>query len=60
MNTPEPRASLIGIRTAMLLYAFLVLASVLTLKGPALALALIIVLGLAVKSYVHHLRSHLE
>ena len=48
---------MISIRTAMLLYALLVLASVLTLKGTPLALALIIVLGLALKSYVHHLRS---
>lgn len=52
--------SLIGIRTAIALYALLVLASVLTLKGAPLALALIIVLGLAVKSYLHHLRSRLE
>ncbi len=60
MNTPEPHESLIGIRTAMLLYALLVIASFLALKGTALALALIIVLGLAAKSYVHHLRSRLE
>ena len=60
MNMPEPRASLIGIRTAMLLYVLLVLASVATLKGAPLALALIIVLGLAAKSYIHHLRSQRE
>lgn len=41
------------------LYAVLVVISVLTLKGAALALALIIVLGLAAKSYVHFLRSRL-
>jgi hypothetical protein len=44
----------------MLLYVLLALASVFSLKGTALALALIIVLGLAIKSYVHHLRSRLE
>jgi hypothetical protein len=52
--------TLIGIRTALALYSILVLASALLLKGPALALALIIVLGLALKSYLHHLRSRLE
>lgn len=51
---------MIGIRTALLLYALLVLASVLTLKGTPLALALIIVIALAVKSYLHHLRGRLE
>jgi hypothetical protein len=44
----------------MVLYALLMLAAVLTLKGTALALAVIIVLGLAVKSYVHHLRGRME
>ncbi len=52
--------TLIGIRTAMVLYGLLLLASVLTLSGAALALALIVVLALAVKSYLHHLRSRLE
>ena len=51
---------MIGIRTAFALYALLVLASLLTLKGTPLAVALIIVLGLAAKTYVHHLRSRLE
>ncbi len=60
MNAPEPGSSLIGFRTALVLYALLVVAAVLTLKGAALALALIIVLALAAKSYVHHLRSRLE
>ena len=60
MNTPEPSGSAISFRTAMILFAVLAITSVLTLKGPALALALIIVLGLAAKAYVHHLRSRLE
>jgi hypothetical protein len=51
---------MIGIRTAIALYAVLVVASVWTLKGTPLALALIIVFGLAVKTYVHHLRSRVE
>ncbi len=51
---------MIGIRTALILYALLVIASLVTLKGTPLALALIIVIALAVKSYVHHLRSRLE
>ncbi len=44
----------------MILYALLVIASFATLKGTALIVALIIVLGLAVKSYLHHLRSRVE
>ncbi len=51
---------MIGIRTALILYALLVIASLVTLKGAPLALALIIVIALAVKSYVHYLRSRLE
>jgi hypothetical protein len=44
----------------MALYAILVVASFLTLKGMALAIALIIVFALAIKSYVHYLRSRIE
>ncbi len=40
----------------MILYAVLALAAVLSLKGSARILALIIVGGLAAKSYVHFLR----
>ncbi len=60
MSAPEPIRTLIGFRTAIFLYALLVIASALTLKGTALALALIIVLGLAAKSTVHYFRSKLE
>jgi hypothetical protein len=42
------------------LYALLVGAAFATLKGTALIIALIIVLGLAAKSYVHHLRGRIE
>ncbi len=58
--SPEQPRSLIGFRTAMILYGVLVVASFAKLKGTALALALIIVLALAAKSYVHHLRSRIE
>lgn len=51
---------MISIRTALILYGLLTVASVLTLHGTPLALALIVVLGLAAKTYVHHLRSRLE
>jgi hypothetical protein len=60
MNPPEPSRSLIGLRTAMILYAILVIASFATLKGIALAIALIVVFALAVKSYVHYLRGRIE
>ncbi len=44
----------------MILYGLLVVASVATLRGTALIIALIIVFGLAVKSYLHHLRSRVQ
>lgn len=47
-------------RIAALLYAVLVAISIATLHGKALAFALIIVLGLAVKSYVDYLRRRLD
>ncbi len=60
MSVPEPHRSVIGIRTALILYALLIVASFATLKGTALVIAVVIVLGIAVKSYVQHLRSRLE
>lgn len=51
---------MINLRTALILYALLVIVSLVTLRGTALALALIIVIALAVKSYVHHLRGRFE
>jgi hypothetical protein len=47
---------MIGPRTAAVLYALLIGAALATLKGKALILALIIVVGLAAKSYVHYWR----
>lgn len=60
MKRSEPPRTLIGIRTAMLLYALLLIAAFATLKGTALYIAAIIVIGVAAKTYVHHLRSRLE
>jgi hypothetical protein len=60
MNAPEPSRTIIGIRTAMVLYALLLVAAFATLKGTALYTALIIVLGIAAKTYLHHVRRRLE
>lgn len=60
MTPPDPSRTVIGIRTAMVLYALLLVAAFATLKGTALYIALIIVLGIAVKTYLHHLRSRIE
>jgi archaellin len=60
MNAPEPSRTIIGIRTAMVLYALLLVAAFATLKGTALYTALIIVLGTAAKTYLHHVRRRLE
>ena len=60
MNPSEPSRTVIGIRTAMVLYALLLVAAFATLKGTALYIALIIVLGIAVKTYLHHLRNRIE
>ena len=59
MSSEQPRG-VIGFRTALLLFAVLVVVAFATLKGMALALALIIVLALAVKTCVHHLRRRIE
>jgi hypothetical protein len=47
-------------RIAAVLYAILAAISFLTLHGKALAFALILVLGLAAKSYIDYLRSRLQ
>ncbi|HEY3935904.1 MAG TPA: hypothetical protein VGL97_00615 [Bryobacteraceae bacterium] len=47
---------MIGPRVAGLLYALLIVASLATLHGKALAVALVIVLGLAAKSCLDYLR----
>jgi hypothetical protein len=54
-----PHRTLISARTAFLLYGALAAVSLFTLKGKFLSLALIIVLALAAKTYVDHLRRRL-
>jgi hypothetical protein len=49
----RPR-TMIGPRTATLLYLLLCVAAIATMNGKALALSLIIILGTAAKSYLHY------
>jgi hypothetical protein len=60
MSELEEPKSLIGIRTAILLFALLAALALATLKGPALYIALLIVAALAAKAILHHLRSRIE
>ncbi len=60
MMQPQPSGGMIGLRTALILYALLVTAACFALKGVALAIAIIVVLALAAKSLVHHLRGRIE
>ncbi len=56
MDEERERRTVIGARTAFLLYGLLVVVAFLTLRGKALALALIIVGAVAAKSLLHWLR----
>lgn len=60
MTPQEPSRSMIGLRTALILYALLLVFAFATLKGTALAIAVLIVVLLAVKSFVHHLRRRMD
>lgn len=60
MNGQDPQHGIIGLGVALTLFALLIVAALLTLKGMALAIALIIVLALAAKTFVHHLRRRLD
>ena len=51
---------MIGPRTAALLYCALIVICLRVLHGKALAVALIIVLALAAKSYLEYLRRRLD
>lgn len=51
---------MIGFRVAFGLYASLVIVAALTLRGTALAVALVIVLGLAVKTLLDFLRRRMD
>ena len=52
--------TIIGAKTAVALYALLIAACFLLLKGTPRYIALIIVLGLAAKSWVDYLRRRLD
>lgn len=60
MREPEEQRSVIGIKTAAILFALLAVFAFATLKGAALFIALLIVLALALKAFVHHLRGRIE
>jgi len=60
MSAPDQPRSVIGIKTAMILFALLAAFAFASLKGPALYVALLIVLLLAAKAFVHHLRGRIE
>ncbi len=51
---PEAPRTSIGAKTATILYLLIAIAAIVMLKGKPLMLALIIVFGLAAKSYVHY------
>ncbi len=50
----------IGLRTALLLYGVLVILALVTLKGTARILTLLIVGALVAKSIVHYYRDRME
>lgn len=60
MNNSQPHRSVISLRTALILYALLVVFAAWTLKGTALVFALLIVGALAIKSVLHYFRERLE
>lgn len=51
---PEAPPTAIGVRTATILYMLIAIVAIMMLRGKPLLLALIIVFGLAAKSYVHY------
>jgi hypothetical protein len=59
MSDNSPR-TVIGPRTAFVLYGVLVLFAIARLQGRALAIALFIVIALAVKSLVGYLRDRIQ
>lgn len=50
-------STLIGIRTALLLFLLLLAGAGLFLKGTLRLVMLVVILGLLAKSFLHHLRS---
>jgi hypothetical protein len=57
---PEFGRKIISLRTGMIAYAVLAIIAFATLKGYALGVALIVILGLALKSYLYYLRERME
>jgi len=51
---------MIGVKVALALYAVLLLAALATLHGVALSLALVIVLGFAVKTALDYFRRRMD
>ena len=60
MSQPEEQKGIIGVGMAFALFALLAAWSLYSLRGVALAFALIVIGGLAIKAYVHFLRSRIE
>jgi hypothetical protein len=60
MNEPQLHNGMIGIRTAMLLFAVLAVIALATLHGPALYIILLTLFALATKAFVHHVRSRMD
>lgn len=60
MSERNPSRGVINFGMAMALFGVLALLSIVVLKGTALFFALLIIGALAVKSYVHHIRSRME
>jgi len=57
---PEFGRKIISLRTGMIAYAVLAVIAFATLSGYALGVALIVILGFALKSYLYHLRQRME
>ena len=53
-SKPEQQRTVIGVKTATILYLLLGAAAFFTLHGKALVLTLIIVVGIAAKSYLNY------
>lgn len=57
---PEQNRGMIGLGTALILYAILAAAAIYSLRGVALAIVLLVIGLLAFKSYLHHVRRSME
>ena len=57
---PEFGRKIISLRTGMIAYAVLAAIAFAALSGYALGVALIVIFGFALKSYLYHLRERME